>query len=536
MPEAGAAVGQAKAVWDGMAQGRRLTLLLGLLVGLGGMGALIWWSTQSSYVPLMTGLATEDAAAIVEKLSASHTPYQLGAGGSTILVPETQVHELRLRLAGEGLPRGSGVGFEIFNEQGLGVDRFTEELNFQRALEGELARTLRTLDGVKDARVHIVLPKKGLFERKEDHARAAVTLHLHPGRTLAGEQVQAVVHLVSSAIAGLSTEDVTVVDGGGAVLAKGGDALASLGAGFAHQRAMEKNFENRVIDILERVVGQGRVAVRATATLDYSQREDTTERFDPESAVVRSEQVSEEEAGGGAGAGKTNAAAGGIPGARSNLAGAPNPPAPAAAPRTSHKTQTRNYELNKEIRREVQPQGRLIRLSVAVLVDGARKPGADGAMTYVERTPDELGRLTALVQKAVGFDARRGDQVEVQSMPFEQPAPEPVPVAGTPSWIPLVIRLWPAILATAALVGFIVLATRRRGSIRAELLPVGSTVRELEAMMSGRSLPSAPAGGPAALPAAHHGTTLDAARLAAQGARPDPAHAAAVIKGWLSEQ
>jgi flagellar M-ring protein FliF len=530
MANPAAAVTQARSVWEGMSSGGKITLVLGLIVGLGGFGGLLWWSSQSTYVPLMTGLSQEDAAAIVEKLGAAHSPYQLGAGGSTVLVPETMVYDLRLKMAAEGLPRGGGVGFEIFNEPSLGQDRFTEELNYQRALEGELQRTLRTLEGVKDARVHVVLPKKGLFERKEDHARASVTVHMHSGRQLAGEQVQAIVHLVSSSVAGLTPEDVTVVDGSGQVMAKGGDTLAALGGGLAHQRAIEQSLEARVGEILERVVGQGKVAVRVTATLDFSQREDTTETYDPESAVIRSEQVSEEEqgpSGGAAAAAASNAQAGGIPGARSNLAGAPGQPTTlaGAAPRSGRKSQTRNFELNKSIRKELQPQGRLQRLSVAVIVDGIRKPGAGGAVEYTERTPEELARFTALVQKAVGFDGRRGDEVEVQSMAFEPAAPEPAPVSVVPIWVPVVMRMWPALLATTALGLFIFLITRRRAS-RGELVPVGSTVRELEAMMTGHQLPT---------PAAPTPSLNPAARVLAEAGRPDPAHAAAVIKGWLAE-
>ena len=508
-----------------MPLGRRVSLAATLLAAVGGFGALLWWSTQASFVPLMTGLTAEDASAIVEKLAAAKVPYQIGAGGSTIMVPETQVYELRLKIAGEGLPRGSGVGFEIFNEPGLGVDRFTEELNYQRALEGELQRTLRSLESVRDARVHVVLPKKSLFERKEDRARASVTIHLFPGRQLGGEQVQAVVHLVASAVSGLAPEDVTVVDGAGTVLAKGGDQLAALGQGIAQQRAIERNLEGRVVDILERVVGVGRVAVRVNATLDYAQRENTTESYDPEGAVVRSEQTSEEE-NGSAG----NGAASGVPGARSNLAGAPTPAGTSTGTgsHTGRHVQTRNYEITKAIRHEVQPVGVLQRISAAVLVDGVRKAAADGTTTYSERTPEEMNRLKGLVQKAVGYDPKRGDEIEVQSMAFEPTAIEAADASKAPSvWLPLVIRLWPGLLATAALVGFVVLASRRRNSSSQALVPVPSTVREIEAMMGAPRLGAGPGVGTA--------PALMAPQTAAPATRPDPAHAAAVIKSWLAE-
>jgi flagellar M-ring protein FliF len=501
---------------------RRLSLTAGLLVGVGGFAGLLWWSTQASFVPLMTGLATQDAGAIVEKLSAMHVPYQIGAGGSTIMVPETQVYELRLKLAGEGLPKGSGVGFEIFNEPNFGIDRFTEELNYQRALEGELQRTLRSLSNVQDARVHIVLPKKSLFERRDDRARASVTIHLFPGRVLAGEQVQAVVHLISSSVAGLDPDEVTVVDGNGSILAKGGDTLAALGQGLSHQRSIEHSLETRVVDILERIVGVGRVAARVSATLDLAQHEDTTESFDPESGVVRSEQTSEEET-----AGASAAPASGIPGARSNLAAAPTTPTPGlsgATNRVGRHSQTRNFELTKAVRHDVQPVGRLQRISVAVLVDGIRRVGADGAASYTDRTPEEMARIKSLVQKAVGYDAKRGDEIEVQSMAFEPPQVEPASVTGPSTVLPLVIRLWPALLATVALVGFGFIVTRRGSGAGHSLVQVPSTVREIEAMMSP---PQLAANGVPALASPQS--------QPAPVGRPDPAHAAAVIKGWLAE-
>ena len=506
-------------IWGGLPLGRRLTFALTVVGVLAGLGAFVWWSTTPTLAPLMTNLSSEDAAQIVEKLTAERTPFEIAAGGSAILVPENAVHALRLKVAGMGLPRGGGVGFEIFDRSSFGLSRFTEQVNYTRALEGELQRTLRQIDGVRDARVHIVPAERSLFRDEDRGARASVSLQLARGGRVPEAQVQAVVHLVASSVANLDTKDVTVIDDNGQVLARGGDPLHGVGAGLEHQRSLEMQLERRVTDIVERVVGIGHAEVRANVELDLSQTDKTTETFDPDTAVVRSQQVSEENRGKDSTGAGSGAAVGGIPGVRSNLAGGPTPPQTDEATRSGRRTETKNFELSKVVNHEIKSQGRVSRLSVAVLVDASEEAGADGVVVKRPRTTESLAQVTALVKSAVGFNAERGDVVEVQSLAFEPVAvlaPTPEPALA---WLPLAERLrklaLPAALVAAAAAWIL---RRRRGS--APLL-VGAprTVRELEATLAHGQ----------ALPASSSFSALS------PSANPDPVKATAVVRTWLEE-
>lgn len=540
-------VQQVTRMWGELSLLQRVAASASLILGVALFSGLAYWSARENYAPLMTNLSPEDLEQITQRLQTDHVPFRTTAGGSAVLVPEDQVHDQRLRLAGEGLPHGANIGFELFDAPNFGMSHFAEELNYRRGLEGELRRTIRGIDAVKDARVHIVVAEKALFRDQEQAASASVALTLHSGRKLTGGQVQAVVHLVSASVAGLPPERVTVVDQSGTILSKNTEGGSDGGSGLERQRVIERGLEERVNELLIPIVGQGHSVVRVSANLDFSHTERTSESYDPTSTAVRSEQNTEEQRSSGTGP------VGGIPGARSNLTGVQRGTADlSGAGPSSRKLETRNYEINKVVQREVAQPGRLQRLSVAVLVDGVVTTGADGVKKMTERTPEEIERITAVVRRAVGFDADRDDQVVVQSMVFDTPqAPEAAP--PDPAWLKLIDRYWlPALLsglAIALMVSIMRRGPRSNGLILPQVLDIPRTVRELEqvietggllgpqvgtqpaatAMFAAKAPPGLGPAPAAAMAGAAHSPVV------AITARPEPDRAAHVLKGWLNE-
>lgn len=401
--------------------GQRLILLVAAAASVATIVATVLWAQRPDYEPLFGSLSPEDAGAIVERLRDGNVPYKVTGGGTTVLVPSAQVHEMRMQLAESGLPSGGGVGFEIFDETGYGTTDYVQRVNYRRALEGELARTIGAMDRVASARVHLVMPEKRLFARDQEEARASVTLKVRGTQPVDGGKVAAIVHLVASAVPGLSPQHVTVVDLAGTVLYAGREgtddtALVNSQAGYRFQ--LEERLRDRVVDILAPAVGADAVEVQVAAEVDFTRKETTQEMYDPDVAAIRSEQRTKEQSEGRSGAA-------GVTGVTARLAD--------GGESTSAKSQneTINYELNKTVNHIVSPVGQIRRLSVAVLVDGKMTaPEGGGAPAYAPRSEEELGKLQALVKKAVGFDAERGDTVEVVNIPFAGPAvsqalPEP---------------------------------------------------------------------------------------------------------------
>jgi flagellar M-ring protein FliF len=398
----------------------KLFVLLGLLglVCAVGVVSLLWMSGEEEQQVLYTQLTVQDAAAITTKLKEMGVSYTIKGDGTTILVPASMVYDVRLRLATEGLPQGGGVGFELFDQRSFGMTEFMQKLNYQRALQGELARTIAQLAAVQNARVHIVLPEKSLFVSQQEKTTASVVLKLVPGRRLTPEQIRGIVHLVSSSVEGLAPTDVTVVDTNGQILSRQEEnttLLAQTEAQLAHQRALEQSLERRVQSLLERAVGEGKVLVRVSATLDFQHIERTEERFDAENPAIRSEQRSKEE---GSGPGFW---AIGVPGVRSNTdASQQEPSLNTAKTSSARQSETVNYELSKMVSKIVAPSGEVKHLSVAVLVDGAYQPGGKkGERTYVPRSAEELAKYRDMVKGAIGYNEARGDRVEVANIPFE---------------------------------------------------------------------------------------------------------------------
>ncbi|MFZ5776053.1 MAG: flagellar basal-body MS-ring/collar protein FliF [Thermodesulfobacteriota bacterium] len=392
-----------------------------VLLVLGGLLLLIFsgGGAKEEYKVLFSGLTQEDAAEVVNKLKEQRSPYQLSENGTAILVPAAQVYETRLALAGEGLPRGGGVGFEIFNQTSLGQTDFVQRLNYQRALQGELARTIRSFQQVLEARVHLATPKESVFIEDEKPPTASISVKLRGREKLSQQQIQSIVNLVASAVPGLTTENITLVDTSGRLLfrkqAEGEGVLT--GTQLEYQMKIEDTLRQKVETMLEEVVGTNRARARVTAEIDFAKVERTEESFDPEAQVVRSEQLLSENDQ------RPGAKPQGIPGVKGELATfAEAGEESATGSGYTRNNVTRNYEISKQVKHVQEKGGTVKRLSVAVMVDGTYEKAADkdGAtsLKYQPRTPEEMRNLDKLVKNAIGFSEERGDQVEVASMPF----------------------------------------------------------------------------------------------------------------------
>jgi flagellar M-ring protein FliF len=402
----------------------RLAVLgLAALALLGAFGWALARVAEPEPVLLYTGLAIADSAAITRRLEALGVPYELEQDGGTILVPADRALRLRLTLAEEGLPRGGSVGYEIFDSGDIfGTSSFVADLNLKRALEGELARTIGAIAGVRGARVHLVLPKRELFRREQIEPSASITLQMAGGRQLGSRQVQGIRHLVAAAVPDLEPERVTVVDERGDLLARAGDdteggVLPSRAEEY--REAYESRLERRIEDLLERSLGPGRVRAEVTAELDFDQVSTTEETFDPEGQVVRSTQTIEEE---------TELAERDQDEAVTVAGNLPTEDAAGGAARTSNENTNRaeetiNYEISRTVTNHTRAGGRVRRLSVAVLVDGTSTPDENGELVYAPRPAEEIAQIGTLVRSAIGFDAERGDVVEVINMPFSEPPP-----------------------------------------------------------------------------------------------------------------
>jgi flagellar M-ring protein FliF len=532
MADVGKTADQVKNMFKGMPPAKRWTAVAVGTCTLALMIGLAVWSQQPVYQVLFSGLSNEDAGRIVEKLKSGKVPFKLDNGGATILVPAERVYETRLQMAGEGMLSGGTVGFEIFDTPKLGMTEFVQKLNYQRALQGELSRTIQSLGSVEKARVHIVIPKRSVFTEQEEVPSASVVLKLRPGKTLSEGQVLAVSQLVSSAVPGLSAEHVSVIDSAGGLLSKtraGGEEAPSLAA-FGLQRSIESSLEERARNILEKTVGPGRVVVRVAANVEQRKVESTEEKYDPDSVVVRSEQRSQEKSSGSAGTPQ------GIPGTPSNVptstgAAASVASSSSSTSNASRNNETINYEVSRTVNKTSQPVLDIKRLSVAVLVDGTYRAGKDEkgatAPTFVPRTPEEIASYEKLVKNAVGFSQERGDTVEIVSAPFQ--TEEAVPASAASKTLP-------------ALPSSYLLVAKYVASILLVLVTAFFVVRPVLRWLS--SVPAAPPEPyPLGLSSPKEGGELSPAyRAGALGpgredvsaiARQEPQRAAQAIKLWL---
>ncbi|PDO90198.1 flagellar basal-body MS-ring/collar protein FliF [Kosakonia pseudosacchari] len=402
--------------------------------------AMVLWAKSPDYRTLYSNLSDQDGGAIVTQLTQMNVPYRFADGSGAIEVPADKVQELRLKLAQQGLPKGGAVGFELLDQEKFGISQFSEQVNYQRALEGELARTIEALGPVKGARVHLAMPKPSLFVREQKAPSASVTVNLQPGRALDDGQISAVVHLVSSAVAGLPPGNVTVVDQSGRLLTQSGVAGRDLNdAQLKYTADVEGRIQRRIEAILGPIVGNGNVHAQVTAKLDFSNKEQTEEQYtpnggDPSQAVLRSRQVNSSEQIGGQ-------YPGGVPGALSNQPAPANsapittPPAnqqngqqnqnaqgqqgtstastTTGARNTTH-NETNNYEVDRTIRHTKMNVGDIERLSVAVVVNYRSLPGGKTAAL----TADQIKQIEDLTREAMGYTEKRGDTLNVVNSPF----------------------------------------------------------------------------------------------------------------------
>lgn len=386
--------------FEALSSGKKISIIMVLTATVASIVLLIYLTAQVEYRVLFSNLSNEDASHIVSKLSEKKIPYKISSSGGAISVPADKVAELRMELAAAGLPQGGGVGFEIFDNKTLGATEFEQQLNYRRALQGELSRTINGLDEIQSSRVHIALPKDSLFTEQQKKPTASVTLRLKSGKSLRPAQIDGIVHLVASSIEGMNPEDVMVVDSRGAILStkQNDNKLSKLTAQQSdYQRNMEKELASRIQTMLENVVGQGKAAVRVTAELDFRIMEKTEESYDPEAQVIRSTQRNSE---------KENAVS----------------PAGAVSenPKKEKLDEIINYEINKVVSKTVMPVGETKKLSIAVLVDGKYKKNEKNEEVYEALTKNEIESLEDLVRKSAGINAQRGDQVVVTNMPFRK--------------------------------------------------------------------------------------------------------------------
>ena len=381
-----------------------LLALLGMLVMRGGTERLAL---------LYSELDTREAGQIVAVLERQKVAHQLGAGGTQILVPADQVSRLRAVLARDGLPSGGSIGYELLDRgDGITASQFQQKMAETRAMEGEIARSIRTISGVKGARVHLVLPRREPFAREKQEAQASVMLTTVGASRLDKEAIQAIVNLVASAVPGLRPRNISVVDNRGTLLARAGEAMGPTAVAMGTEeirRATELRLSRAVEEMLERSLGVGRVRAEAAVAMDFDRIQETQEKFDPDGQVVRSTQTVTDSS-------KTTEQAATVS-VQNNL---PNADAgkEGSGSQEARQEETTNFEIGKTIRTLVREQPQIRRLTIGVLVDGIEEKGPDGAMAWKPRPPEELERIARLVRSAVGFDEKRGDQVEVVTMRF----------------------------------------------------------------------------------------------------------------------
>ncbi len=514
---------------------------LGLMVALAAITALVvagWlWGQSPDYRVLYANLSDRDGGAVIASLQQMNVPFKFTEGGGALLVPANQVHEMRLRLAGQGLPKGGLVGFELMESQKFGTSQFQEQVNYQRALEGELARSIQSLSAVNGARVHLAFSKPSVFVREQQKPSASVLLSLNAGRNLDPGQVSAIVHLVSSSIPDLPVKNVTVIDQNGSLLTSSDASTVGLDPGqLRYRRDVEQGFSKRIEAILAPIAGSNNVLAQVTADIDFTMTENLAEIFTPNpaaSAAVRSQQTTEaSNAGAGAGG------ASGVPGALSNQPGASanapivaasgsaasNSAAGAAAPANTRRDSTVNYEVDKTIRHTRQSVGGIKRLSVAVLVNHRKLVDEEGKTTTKPMSPEEMEQINALVKEVMGFSKERGDSLNVTNSAFSVAAAEPV----------VEVPLWkqPATLAMAKDIGRYVLIAGLLvylvfGILRPLLsnLNVPDPQEMRQAAIDNDAAPAAPR------PEAQSGN-LDAVK---QLARNEPQLVASVVKEWVNK-
>lgn len=529
------------------------TVFLGLprpqkILYAGGLGALVasivlmvYLFNRPDYTPLFTNLSQSDMGEVVQSLKTKKVPYQLSNG--TVDVPRENVYDTRIALAAEGIPKGSGVGFEIFDQQKLGSTEFVQKINYQRAIQGELARTINGMDEVLESRVHVVMPEESLFQEDRKPPSAAVVLKLQPGRKLDPKQVRGIVHLVSSTVRGLDEDRISVMSTDGQVLFKKNQEDQAHGnmAQLERQSFLEDELRQKVQTMLEQLVGMNKVMTRVSVDLDFNQVQMAEETFDPDSSVIRSQQRSVENSEG------KDLAARGNPDVPINVEGKllqGGQQGDGKGKQFNRQRETVNYEINKVSKQIVQAPGTLKRVSVAVILDGPyeMKDGGSGKqkLTFVGRSPAELKAIEDVVKKAVGYTEARGDQITVSNFPFAAEKPEGQATIWENKWLNL-LRTNQRILINVVLAALIFLFLVR---------PLLKRIKKFGLEMASRSetpLAALPGGEQAAMATAGAGAAglmteagperkLSLKRSVMQLVQRDPNRATELIRALLREE
>jgi flagellar M-ring protein FliF len=533
----------------------RAPLIVALAVLIAVVVGLVLWSRAPDYKVLYSNLSDRDGGAIVAALQQANIPYKLSEGGGAIMVPADQVHEMRLRLAQQGLPKSGSVGFELLDNQKFGISQFAEQVNYQRALEGELERTIESISTVQSARVHLAIPKQSVFVRDAESPSAAVMVNLFPGRMLDESQVIAITHMVASAVPQLSARSVTIVDQDGNLLTQANTGSGLDASQLKYVKQVEHDTQQRIDQILAPLFGAGNAHSQVSADVDFSKTEQTAETYAPNGtpaqAAIRSQQSS-------TAVELQQPGASGVPGALSNQPpqstqapiDAPNGASGAApsTPVSDHKDSTTNYELDKTVRHYQQGAGNVRRLSVAVVVNYMPLADGKGHMTMQALPADKLAQVEQLVKDAMGFDAKRGDSVNVVNSQFSVPVD---PNANLPWWrTPEMIALYKQIgtyLGIAAVALFLYFVMVKPALRRAFPPPVETAAAALPGASSADE-PMLLDG----IPASEKGDDVADSALvsfesekhrfeknleyARQIARQDPKIVATVVKNWVSDE
>lgn len=504
---------------------RKLALAGVIVVSAVLFGLLIFQGKSADFQLLYANLTEKDAAPVVSWLKAENIPYKLKNQGRNIWIPADILYETRLNLAANGLPTGGGVGFEVFDKQSFALTDYVQKVNYTRALQGELARTIRALDPVQTARVHLALPEKRLFKNQQKQATASVIVGLSQGKSLDKTQVQGIVHLVAGSITGLTAENITVVDSNGMALDAGlkEDEEEHLSIDrLAYQQKIENRLEMRAQTLLDKTMGENKAMVRVSATLDFAKVEKTQEIYDPDEPVVRSEQINQQQNG--------TPPAAGVPGVESNLQGVE--PLQGGEESSSSTSRTTNYEISKTVSTTVNPVGTLTRLSVSILVADKIIPATqDNPETTEPRTAEQLQAMESMVSAALGLVPERGDQIQVLSMPFsEKPdkvvVAEPLPGNLLYEYLPFVKI---GLVAVGALLLYILLIRPLVKTMRGEVQDHYKTVETLEeeaAAERQREIEQQ---------AEVQGPPEDPVAVIRRSVMEDPAPTAHIIKHWLQE-
>ncbi|MBC3909144.1 MULTISPECIES: flagellar basal-body MS-ring/collar protein FliF [Undibacterium] len=535
---------------------RNIMLSVGAAITIAIMVGVWLWSQTPDYKVLFSNFNDRDGGAIVASLQQLNIPYKYSDGGSAILVPANQVHDVRLKLAAQGLPKGGNVGFELMENQKLGISQFLEQVNFQRALEGELARSIQAVSAVQTARVHLAIPKSQVFIRDQQKPTASVLLNLYPSRILDQQQVSAIIHLVASSVPELSAKNVAIIDQNGNLLSDPSKQMANNTldpSQLKYVQEYQQSIIKRIESIISPIVGAANVRAEATADIDFSRTEQAAESYKPnsppEASAIRSQQTSESYNKG------TNPS--GIPGALSN-----QPPVPATAPIVAsgaantqsaasnaglmQKDSTMNFEVDKTIRYTQQPMGGVKRLSVAVVINYRTETDKNGKTTTRPLTDIEKTQITDLTREAMGFNKDRGDTLNVVNSPFASPEKEPI--VDLPLWKqPDVLQMAKEV---AKYIGVaIVLAYLFFGFLKPMLLKImGKDKETLEALEAEKreqeevekeeeDAAIVNLSREAELQNTRHGSSYETnLEMAKQLAKDDPRIVANVVKAWVSNE